>query len=87
MPGWPIGFGDDKKALEYLQKSLALNPAGIDPNYFYGDYLFRNGNYVEAERVLLKALQAPPREGRQLADEGRRKEAAELLERVREKKR
>jgi tetratricopeptide (TPR) repeat protein len=87
VPGWPIGFGDDKKALEYLQKSLALNPAGIDPNYFYGDYLFRNGNYVEAERVLLKALQAPPREGRQLADEGRRKEAAELLERVREKKR
>ena len=87
VPGWPIGFGDDKKALEFLQKGLALNPEGIDPNYFYGDYLFRNGNYVEAERVLVKALQAPPREGRQLADEGRRKEITELLERVRERKR
>ena len=87
VPGWPIGFGDDKKALEYLQKGLAINPDGIDPNYFYGDYLFRIGNYAEAERVLQKALQAPAREGRQWADEGRRKEVTELLERVRDRKR
>jgi tetratricopeptide (TPR) repeat protein len=87
VPGWPIGFGDDKKALELLQKGLALNPNGIDPNYFYGDYLFRNGHYTEAEQVLKKALQAPPREGRQLADEGRRKEVTELLEKVRDRKR
>jgi len=87
VPGWPIGFGDDKKALEFLQKGLALNPDGIDPNYFYGDYLFRTGNYTEAEQALRKALQAPPREGRQLADEGRRKEVTELLEKVRDRKR
>ena len=87
VPGWPIGFGDDKKALEYLQKGLALNPDGIDSNYFYGDYLFRTGSYAEAEQALRKALQAPAREGRQLADDGRRKEITELLERVREKSR
>jgi len=87
VPGWPIGFGDDKKALELLQKGLALNPAGIDPNYFLGDFLYRSGDYAGAEQALRKALQAPPREGRKLADEGRRKEIAELLEKIRDKKR
>ena len=87
VPGWPIGFGDDKKARELLQKGIALNPDGIDPNYFYGDYLYRNGNYDEAEQVLNKALQAPPREGRKLADDGRRKEIAELLEKIRDRRR
>ena len=87
VPGWPIGFGDDKKALELLRKGLALNPDGIDPNYFYGDYLFRTGDYDGAEAALGKALQAPPRADRQLADEGRRKQAQELLTKVREKKR
>ena len=87
VPGWPIGFGDDKKALELLRRGLALNPDGIDPNYFHGDYLYRTGDYEGAEAALGKALQAPPRPGRQLADEGRRKEAQELLKKVREKKR
>jgi tetratricopeptide (TPR) repeat protein len=86
VPGWPIGFGDDKKARELLQKGLALNPDGIDPNYFYADYLYRTGDHVAAEAALVRALQAPSRPGRQLADEGRRKEARELLQRVREKK-
>lgn len=87
VPGWPIGFGDDKKARELLMKGLELNPNGIDPNYFYGDYLYRNGDYQDAEQYLNKAMQAPPREGRKLADDGRRKEIAELLEKVRDKRR
>jgi len=87
VPGWPIGFGDDKKALELLQKGLTLNPGGIDPNYFLGDFLYRSGDYAGAEQALRKALQAPPREGRKLADDGRRKEIAELMEKIRDKKR
>jgi tetratricopeptide (TPR) repeat protein len=87
VPGWPIGFGDEKKALELLQKGLAINPNGIDPNYFYGDYLFRTGDYAGAEQALQKALKAPPREGRKLADDGRRSEINDLLEKIRDKKR
>src|SRR6185503_6465948 len=87
VPGWPIGFGDDKKALELLQRGLALNPDGIDPNYFHGDFLFRSGDFAGAEQALRKALQAPPREGRKVADDGRRKEINDLLEKIREKKR
>ena len=82
VPGWPIGFGDDAKAQEMLKKGLAANPDGIDPNYFYGDYLFRKGAFDEAERYLLKALQAPARPGRRLADEGRRGETKELLNKI-----
>ena len=87
VPGWPIGFGDDKMALEMLNKGLALNPNGIDPNYFYADYLFRNGDLEGAERFLKKAQAAPPREGRALADEGRRKEINELMAKIAKKRR
>jgi tetratricopeptide (TPR) repeat protein len=79
VPGWPIGFGDDAKARELLEKALAINPDGIDSNYFYGDFLYRKGDREGARRALDKALKAPPRAGRALADEGRRKEIEALL--------
>ena len=64
VPGWPIGFGDDAKARELLQKALALNPEGIDPNYFMGDFLYRKGDYEAARQALARALKAPPRPDR-----------------------
>ncbi len=82
VPGWPLGFGDDDKAQAYLKRALALNPDGIDPNYFYGDYLFGQHRYKEAEQVLEHALQAPPRPKRPLADQGRSAEVRALLARV-----
>lgn len=74
VPGWPVGFGDDKKAREYLEKAVATNPTGIDANYFYGDFLLEEGDYQKALDVLNKAFNAPPRPGREIADAGRRKE-------------
>jgi len=82
VPGWPIGFGDDAKAQEFLKKGLAANPDGIDANFFYGDYLLRKGDAVNAERYLRHALQAAPRPGRKLADDGRRGEIAQLLDKI-----
>ena len=79
VPGWPIGFGDDAKARELLEKALALNPDGVDPNYFLGDFLYRQRDYEGARKALERALKAPPRPQRPLADEGRRKEIQELL--------
>lgn len=79
VPGWPIGFGDKKKAAELLQKALTINPQGIDPNFFYGEYLLENGKPEEAAPYLQKALAAPDRAGRPLADKGRREEARQLL--------
>ncbi|MEF1285650.1 MULTISPECIES: tetratricopeptide repeat protein [unclassified Vibrio] len=83
VPGWPIGFGDDEKAEEMLKKALEINPKGIDPNYFYGDFLAQDGRKAEAKAYLMKALQAEPRANRQLADEGRKKEIEITMARLR----
>lgn len=82
VPGWPVGFGDDDKAKEYLEKGLSLNPDGIDSNYFYADYLFEQKEYEQAQQMLAKALAAPPRPSREDADEGRRHEIAELQAKI-----
>lgn len=79
VPGWPVGFGDDEKAEQLLKQALAINPNGIDPNYFYGDFLLDQGRKAEARAYLDKALAAPSRPGREVADEGRRGEIRERL--------
>lgn len=79
VPGWPVGFGDDKKAEEHLKMALQMNPDGIDPNYFYGDFLLQDGRADEAKTYLNRALQAPDRPGRELADAGRRQEIKTAL--------
>ena len=83
VPGWPLGFGDKDKARELLQKALAINPKGIDPNFFYGEYLAETKQADEAVSYLERALQAPPRPGRQVADSGRREEVRALLAKIR----
>ncbi|MDZ7651513.1 MAG: hypothetical protein U5L03_02535 [Burkholderiaceae bacterium] len=83
VPGWPVGFGDKAKAKELLQKALAINPTGIDANYFYGEYLIETGKAAEAVPYLERALAAPARPGRELADSGRRDEVKALLAKAR----
>lgn len=79
VPGWPIGFGDKALAETYFKKSLAINPDGIDPNFFYGEYLAEREMIPDARKHLETALKAPPRPGRELADSGRRQEIQSLL--------
>ena len=79
VPRWPVGFGDKAKAGELLQKALAVNPQGIDPNFFYGEFLAETDRRDEAIVYLERALQAPARPGRQIADTGRREEVRALL--------
>ena len=79
VPGWPIGFGDDDKAESLLKKALTINTDGIDPNYFYGEYLRDHHKYADAVRYYEKAQHAPARPGRELADQGRQREIASAL--------
>jgi tetratricopeptide (TPR) repeat protein len=83
VPGWPLSFGDKDKARQYLQTALRLNPDGIDPNYFYGEFLLESGRKSEAASYLAHALAAPGRPGREDADRGRRVEIATLLAKAR----
>ncbi|WP_455374595.1 tetratricopeptide repeat protein [Kaarinaea lacus] len=82
VPGWPIGFGSDKKARNYLEKALQINPDGIETNYFYGEFLYEEGEYEKALQSLTKALNAPARKGREISDAGQRKEIAAKIEDV-----
>ena len=82
VPGWPIGFGSDKKAEMLLTKALSLNSDGIDPNFFYAEYLFDEREYDKAMKYLAKAQAAAPRPDRPLADKGRRKEVEQLKQKV-----
>ena len=82
VPGWPIGFGDDDKAESLLKKALDINPAGIDPNYFYGEFLLNEKRYQESQVYFMKALDASPRPGREVADRGRKEEVEKALKEV-----
>lgn len=83
VPGWPLSFGDKDKARQYLQTALGKNPDGIDPNYFYGEFLLESGRKAEAATYLAHALAAPARPGREDADRGRRGEIQTLLAKTR----
>lgn len=79
VPGSPIGFGDKDKARQLLKEALALDPDGLDANYFYGDFLLDQGDKAGARTYLTKALKAPHDPSRPVWDAGRRGEVRALL--------
>lgn len=82
VPGFPVGFGDDAVARRDLETGLAMDPDGLDANYFYGDFLIEQGEYAKAKTVLTHALAAPANPDRPVWDKGRRGEVEELLAKV-----
>ena len=79
VPGFPIGFGDKVKARLYLQEAVRYTPNGLDANYFYGDFLYRNGEQAEAVKVLEHALTSPELSNRPMWDRSRRAEIRKIL--------
>jgi tetratricopeptide (TPR) repeat protein len=83
VPGSPIGFGDKDRARRLLREALALDPNGLDANYFYGDFLLSQGDKVGALSYLQRALRAPHDASRPVWDAGRRREVLALLREAR----
>ncbi|MCT2398198.1 tetratricopeptide repeat protein [Novosphingobium mangrovi (ex Huang et al. 2023)] len=79
VPGSPLAWGDDDKAGKLLKQALAIDPEGLDANYFYGDYLLDQGDKAAARSYLQKALRAPHDPLRPVWDAGRRREVRALL--------
>jgi tetratricopeptide (TPR) repeat protein len=79
VPGWPVGYGDDDLAEQHLKAALAINPNGMDTNYWYGAFLLDDGRSDDAAVYLKKALAAPDRADRKVADAGRRMEIKTAL--------
>ncbi len=82
VPGFPIGFGDTKKARSLLQEAVTNAPNGLDANYFYGDFLYEQHEYAAAEKVLRRALTLPPHPDRPIWDKSRRMVMQELLGKI-----
>jgi tetratricopeptide (TPR) repeat protein len=82
VPGFPIGFGDDTKARQYLEKALAMDPNGLDTAYFYGDFLIKKAEQRKAQEVLAHGLAAPVTANRPIWDKGRRGEIQALLAKI-----
>ncbi len=59
VPGFPVGWGDNSKARQYLEQAVANAPNGRDAHYFYADFLYEQGEYDKAEQVLKAALALP----------------------------
>ena len=81
VPGWPVGFGDDKKAKELLKKGVGLSPEGMNINYLYASYLFEKDDYKQAQTLIKKAEQATPPAPPGMWG-GRQKEIRELAEKI-----
>jgi tetratricopeptide (TPR) repeat protein len=85
VPGFPLGFGDDDKARKLLKQGVAIDPDGLDSNYFYGSFLYGQGDYAKARTVLTKALAAPAHPDRPVWDQGRRRQVRAMLAKVERK--
>ncbi|SFG16771.1 Tetratricopeptide repeat-containing protein [Novosphingobium sp. CF614] len=79
VPGSPLAWGDNDRAVKLLKQALAIDPNGLDTNYFYGEYLLDQGDKAGAQTYLQKALRAPHDAGRPVWDAGRRREVRDLL--------
>ncbi len=78
-PGWPIGFGDDDKAEEYLKQAIEMAPDDMDANYFTGDYWLEEHKYKKAAEYLQKVIDLPNVVARPVYTKGRKAEASEKL--------
>jgi len=87
VPGWPLGFGDRDKARALLEEGLSISPESIDANYFMGKFLLKRRQYREAARYFQRALAAPPRPDRAVADAGRKSDARRMFEQATQKAR
>jgi tetratricopeptide (TPR) repeat protein len=85
LPGWPISFGDDERARQYLETALKLYPDQLDTNYFYGDFLLDQGEYDKALLYLEKADKMPLRSDKSLSDLKLKQELTQALRDAREK--
>ena len=79
VPSFPIAFGDTDLARKYLEEAVRNAPNGMDANYFYGDFLYNQRDYVGAQRVWKHALTIPANPDRPVWDKARRQVIQENL--------
>jgi predicted Zn-dependent protease len=78
-PGFPLAFGNKKKAHANFKKALELDPNGLGVNIEYAKVLFKFDDYAGALKYATAAANAAPRTGRDKADKAAYAKAQELI--------
>lgn len=79
VPIFPISFGDKERAAEYFATALGTAPENLEVNYFYADFLARQGEARTAEKFFRKALAGHIPPGFAALEAGYRKDIAARL--------
>ncbi len=74
----PRQVADLELAGEYYEKALAVNPDGIEANFFYGEFLYERGDITGALAHLDIACSTAVRPAHAVVDGGRQAQAEEL---------
>jgi tetratricopeptide (TPR) repeat protein len=82
VPGFPVSFGDKSQARYYFQEAVINAPNGFDANYFYGTFLFEQGENPEALTVLKHALSLPALPNLPIWDKSRREAIQQILAKI-----
>lgn len=85
LPGWPISFGDNDLAKQYLETAAKLYPNEVDSNYFIGDFWLGEGDYEKALYYLERADKAEVRPAHVLSDKHTKGEVQKALASARKK--
>lgn len=80
MPGFPLGFGDRRRARKWFDRAYSAAPDNIDVNVLLGSFLLHQHDAAGAAAAAKRALNARPRPEREIRDRYRREEALTLLE-------
>ena len=58
LPGWPLSFGDERKAALLMDEAMKINATNSANCYYYARYLMEKKQYQAAQDFLLKARAA-----------------------------
>jgi tetratricopeptide (TPR) repeat protein len=81
-PGFPFSVGSTKKAIECLEKAVGYGPKFYLNRLFLAEAYLSNREQAKAREHLEWILAAPPNAHHEREDEGYKREAAALLEKL-----
>jgi tetratricopeptide (TPR) repeat protein len=70
LPGWPLSFGSNSKALEHFKKAVEIAPDHVGNRVFYAEVLAKEGFKEEARKELdfFKKIKPDPSRKREFAE-------------------